>query len=286
MQERVEWALRDALVQHPGFRVVTAGHSLGGALAHLAAAYLRQDLPILRTAFPAAAASNRRSLQPTGLYPASKLPYQRRAVAAEGPEAVDVYSYGAPRFANCALSRFVSDPYRSPGNDVRVTHTDDPVPHLPPALLGFRHTGVEMWLASGPSRGVRFKTSDVQICRGPLNMACNGGTFGIDFDAHRYYFRRVGACGGWGWGWRSRRHARDGSRMGTAVADKTRNETAGGYYDGYLFSAAVVAAENAEMSKLNGFTATDLTPAARKELEDKVQADIAFAVEFMTTDSC
>jgi len=130
--------------------VVATGHSLGGAVATLAAAYLR-------------AAGN----------------------------AVDLYTYGSPRVGNDAFANFVS---AQAGLEIRVTHLDDPVPRLPPLLFSYRHTSPEYWLYDGGATTTNYGVSDVKVCTGSANTACNAGTGGLDIDAHLYYLGPISGC--------------------------------------------------------------------------------------------
>lgn len=139
-----------AKAANPDFSVVATGHSLGGAIATIAAADLR------------------RSGLPT-----------------------DIYTYGCPRVGNKAFVNFVTD---QPGAEYRVTHIDDPVPRLPPMFLGYRHTSPEYWLSTGSTTTVDYTVADIKVCEGDASTKCNGGTFGLNVDAHKYYFSRTSAC--------------------------------------------------------------------------------------------
>lgn len=50
-----------------------------------------------------------------------------------------VLQLGAPRFCTVSASRWLSEGYA--GRWLRVVNAQDRVPHLPPAVLGFRHVG-------------------------------------------------------------------------------------------------------------------------------------------------
>ncbi|SPQ21833.1 ae368ab0-4aa7-4557-9d60-651608c7a28b [Thermothielavioides terrestris] len=141
-------AVRDAKAAHPAYSVIVTGHSLGGAVATLAAAYLR------RAGF-----------------------------------AADLYTYGSPRIGNAAFVEFVT---AQPGGEYRVTHTDDPVPRLPPLVANYRHTSPEYWISSTSQGPVT--PADVQYCPGYANVQCNGGTEGLDIDAHNWYFQPLDGC--------------------------------------------------------------------------------------------
>lgn len=103
---------------------------------------------------------------------------------------LDVYSYGSPRVGNDKFANYVTT--EGPG-EYRVTHTDDPVPRLPPIVFGYRHTTPEYWL-SEDSNSTVYPISDIKVCEGTANITCNGGTFGLDIDAHLHYFISVAGC--------------------------------------------------------------------------------------------
>ncbi|KAK7055883.1 lipase-3 domain-containing protein [Favolaschia claudopus] len=93
---------------HPGHRLVTVGHSLGGALATLAAVSLLQ------------------------IFPVSPVMDQTRT-----------YSYGAPRAGNQVFAEYVNAEFGA--RAFRVVHTNDGVPTIIPTSLGYHHHGVEYW---------------------------------------------------------------------------------------------------------------------------------------------
>jgi predicted lipase len=99
-QKNVLSAIATAKAQYPDYKVVATGHSLGGALASLAAGVLRSQ-----------------------------------------GTTVDLYTYGAPKIGLESISQYLTN--TTMGATYRVTHKNDPVPKLPPALLGFRHISPE-----------------------------------------------------------------------------------------------------------------------------------------------
>ncbi|KAF6834025.1 lipase [Colletotrichum plurivorum] len=105
--------------------------------------------------------------------------------------AVDIYTYGSPRVGNDDFTNFVTV---QPGAEYRITHVDDPVPRLPPIFLGYRHTSPEYWLSTGSTTTVDYTVADIKICEGDKNTKCNGGTFGLNVDAHKYYFAKTSLC--------------------------------------------------------------------------------------------
>ncbi|KAK3945194.1 Alpha/Beta hydrolase protein [Diplogelasinospora grovesii] len=142
-------AVQSATAAHPGYTVIATGHSLGGAVATIAAAYIR-----------------------------------------DAGYATDLYTYGSPRVGNLYFARFVT---QQPGGEYRVTHTDDPVPRLPPIILNYRHTSPELWVTNPADIGT-YIVGDVEVCTGYANVGCNAGTFGLDFAAHDDYFEPTGGC--------------------------------------------------------------------------------------------
>jgi hypothetical protein len=139
---------------HPDYPVHLVGHSLGGAVAALAALELR----VIR-----------------------------------GWSDILVTTFGEPRVGNQGLADYIDAVFNMGGgsgegdgdaNDDdgeldpeartfrRVTHVDDPVPLLPPAEMGFRSHGGEFYISKpdlSPS------VDDVAICRGDRDPHCIAG---------------------------------------------------------------------------------------------------------------
>jgi len=134
---------------------------------------------------------------------------------ASTPVPVTVYSYGSPRLGNSAFATFVdAKTASSSSSEYRITHIDDPVPRVPPLLLGYRHTGPELWLRTRSVAGtLDYGPADVVVCEGQANMSCNAGTVGFDVDAHLNYFTDLSACQG-PMTWR-----RDGDGAGADYSD-------------------------------------------------------------------
>lgn len=141
---------------YANYTLVVTGHSLGGAVATIAAAHLRADGYVC-----------------------------------------DLYTYGSPRVGNQGFVDFLD---AQEGSEYRITHYDDPVPRVPPTwswLGGYRHSSPEYWLNLDHWADVSpsaVNVTDFEICQGTENKDCNGGTDGLDIDAHGWYFRNISAC--------------------------------------------------------------------------------------------
>lgn len=103
--------------------------------------------------------------------------------------ACDIYTVGSPRVGNLDFAEFVT---AQAGAEYRATHYDDPVPRLPPIVLGYFHTSPEYWLEAGPATNTDYGVADIAVCLGYANTSCNAGTTGLDGDAHEYYFQYMG----------------------------------------------------------------------------------------------
>jgi len=103
--------VKSQLAAHPGYTIVTSGHSLGGALSSLAGISLQQNFP------------------DTPLL---------------------MYTYGQPRTGNPAYANFVNDSVGK-SNIFRSTHTTDGVPTIIPIIDGYLHHATEYWQAPDPA---------------------------------------------------------------------------------------------------------------------------------------
>jgi len=90
---------------YPGAELYVTGHSLGGAVAILAAYVLQYDL---------------------------------------GQAINGVYTFGAPRVGNAAFADYYSNS-QAHHVTWRLTHHRDPVPHLPMVSMGFQHSSTEVF---------------------------------------------------------------------------------------------------------------------------------------------
>lgn len=102
-------AIRSLLAQpeYAGYTVAVVGHSLGGAIASLAAVKLHTGLGVAW-------------------------------------ERMELYTYGQPRVGNFVFAKWLS---QQPIGSSRVVHHNDPVPHLAPGALSlYAHHQNEMWI--------------------------------------------------------------------------------------------------------------------------------------------
>ena len=102
----------------------------------------------------------------------------------------DLYTYGAPRIAGKTLSDYITN--QNKGGNFRVTHGADPVPRLPPLLLGFVHISPEYWITA-PTNVVPTP-ADITRFDGSINLRGNSGQTRFDTEAHGWYFGDVSSC--------------------------------------------------------------------------------------------
>ncbi|KAJ3092588.1 hypothetical protein HK102_005357 [Quaeritorhiza haematococci] len=112
VRSEVMQALTPLLLFYEDYSVLFVGHSLGGALATLAAVDIVGEIPDL--------------LDPTS---------------------VILTTVAQPRVGNSIWANWVaSKPFK---RSWRIVNQNDFTPHLPPALSGFQHHPAEVWIADG-----------------------------------------------------------------------------------------------------------------------------------------
>lgn len=111
VRHKVLQAIDKAVDARPKYRVIVVGHSLGGAIATLAAGTIRNRSAHL--------------LQVT-----------------------ELYTFGSPRVGSYQTARFLSEQSRL---SYRITSTSDPVPRLPGVILDYMHTSPEYWITKNPT---------------------------------------------------------------------------------------------------------------------------------------
>lgn len=164
--------LTKALAAHPTAAIVLTGHSLGAAVATIAAAELR-----------------------TKGYTVDLFTYGSPRIG------------NSPLVTYLSTQGPVGSLGSSSSSNYRVTHMDDPVPQLPPIVLfGYYHTSPEYWLSDAGVAAVSTETgyfegkidyavSDIKICTGYSSHKCNAGEPSLDIAAHLSYFQPISGCG-------------------------------------------------------------------------------------------
>lgn len=106
---------------------------------------------------------------------------------------VSLYTFGEPRTGNQAYASYMNEALEAASSATtrffRVTHTNDGVPNLPPAELGYVHSGIEYWSIEphSPQRTNICTGGEVQCCEAQGGQGVNA--------AHVTYFGMAsGAC--------------------------------------------------------------------------------------------
>ncbi|KAK7201290.1 lipase [Novymonas esmeraldas] len=124
----------------PTYQVLVTGHSLGGALALLAAVDLQLHLNSLTTS----------------------------------PKHLALYTFGAPRVGNSHFTKWAHQLLAN-GPHYRLTHARDPVPHLPPKRFGFLHAPTEVFYRTADNSSMRVcadsATAEAKDCSNKLLAA-------------------------------------------------------------------------------------------------------------------
>ncbi|OCL14584.1 alpha/beta-hydrolase [Glonium stellatum] len=102
---------------------------------------------------------------------------------------IALYTFGAPRIGYKTVSDYISN---QSSKNYRVTHWDDPVPHLPFAILGFVHISPEYYISSG--NYVPVTPADISVFVGDNETLGNGAHDSVDVDAHDWYFNNITSC--------------------------------------------------------------------------------------------
>ncbi|RKU42304.1 hypothetical protein DL546_002702 [Coniochaeta pulveracea] len=179
-REYVLPGLMEAIKEHPTYPVQLLGHSLGGAVAALAALEIKLSHNVTN---------------------------------------LTVTTFGEPRIGNHALAGYLDEAFNLTSLDGydpdlekrsyrRVTHVGDPVPLLPLGEWGYASHGGEVFIEK---RELQPEPADLRLCRGDEDPECIAGGAGNGmglrpwqaFFAHRDYFWRLGLCvpGGDPWDW-------------------------------------------------------------------------------------
>ncbi|KAL0573172.1 hypothetical protein V5O48_008782 [Marasmius crinis-equi] len=127
-------AVKRGLAEFKSTKVHVTGHSLGGSIATLEALLLRQEL--------------------------------------DSSIEIETTVFGLPRVGNKEFADFVDEML---GNTfARISNQDDPVPRLPPRLIGYQHPSGEIHIKAVNGKG---QATDVVNCEGQENESdgCSSG---------------------------------------------------------------------------------------------------------------
>ena len=142
---------------YPTYGVVATGHSLGGALATLAAADLQELL-------------SRGHLSPA-------------------PPPLTLYTFGSPRVGNAAFAQWVAN-LLSSGASYRITHARDPVVRLPLRSWDYSHVVHEVFYKTG-SNSSRIMCADTVSKE---DKKCSTGTLSVVTEDHLHYMGETTDC--------------------------------------------------------------------------------------------
>mmetsp|Transcript_9238 Transcript_9238/g.18877 ORF Transcript_9238/g.18877 Transcript_9238/m.18877 type:complete len:361 (+) Transcript_9238:70-1152(+) len=141
-------AIADIDSRHPNSPIILTGHSLGAAMAPLFVVALEDYSASL----------------------ASQITFP-------------IYTFGQPRVGNPEYAAWANERFGE-GAWFRVVHHNDPVPHLPPPALGYKHMATEVWYVEIGTGEANF-----MVCDGSgEDQECSSGTLvSGDFTDHNEY---------------------------------------------------------------------------------------------------
>lgn len=97
--------------------------------------------------------------------------------ARSGPSlAFDLFTLGSPRVGNSEFSAYAT---KMVTNNVRWTHTNDPIVHLPMKILGFQHRVREIWENGNNTNYKMCSTTNSE------DPTCANSVIGVDFNMLR-----------------------------------------------------------------------------------------------------
>ncbi|GET91253.1 lipase, putative [Leishmania tarentolae] len=157
--------IQDLLVMHseyPFYTLFITGHSLGGAIASLAAVEVTTWDTLEPEVLGRGAASTSLHLVP-----------------------MELYTFGEPRVGNVYFANWSSSVLGS-RRAFRLTHGKDPVPHLPPCTWGYVHIPQEVWY---PASGEEYYLcNDTAVSEDPR---CSNSVYATNVTDHLMY---LGVC--------------------------------------------------------------------------------------------
>lgn len=126
VKTQVNAIIDDLIAMYRGSKILLTGHSLGGALAVMAAAHIQNVYGNVGA----------------------------------------LYTMGQPRVGNDVFAQFMTSFIP---NTFRVVNYADQVPHVPQSILGFKHSGTEIWYQRGMSQYVSCP-SESKDCSNQLTI--------------------------------------------------------------------------------------------------------------------
>ena len=165
--------IQEAVDKYPDYGLVVTGHSLGAAVATLAAAHIRKldshlaNITELASALPP---PTYLSITPH----ANSFTYQ--------------YTFGSPRIGDETTAVFLTS---QSSKSFRITASNDPVPRIPGVILGYKHMSPEYWMKKNIDNP---STEDFVVLTGTYNTDGNSGKHWLHTHAHGRYFGQITKC--------------------------------------------------------------------------------------------
>lgn len=159
LRQQTRDSVLELIHKNPTYEIVVTGHSLGGAIALLAAADLQERLNNLES--------------PSDL------------------KLVSVYTFGAPRVGNVAFAKW-PDSLLAKGAKYRITHASDPLVIVPARTWGYAHRASEGFYMT-PSNNSAVMCNDLS---GQEDSTCTLAIFFRVLDDHMYYMGDTTGCKG------------------------------------------------------------------------------------------
>ncbi len=148
-------AVKTVMDLYANYRFVVTGHSLGGALATLAAGDIRK-------------------------------------ISTKFADITELYTYGSPRIGNIRTVDFLT---KQSSLSHRITAVDDPVPRVPWHRAGYFHVSPEFWVHTNPQYPTTTDIMVVTGYYNKAgNSGANKGHTKYDMEAHRHYLGNITQC--------------------------------------------------------------------------------------------
>ena len=98
------------------------------------------------------------------------------------PQRVSLTTFGQPRTGNAAFASWANKRLEASALQAyRVTHWQDPVPHVPPRSAGYEHVGTEVFYDSSMIH--------YTVCNGSgEDPSCADSKIGYSLNDHIYYY--------------------------------------------------------------------------------------------------